>query len=181
MADITETEARIAAHLDRGDLHAAATMALERYGPQIVGFLASVLRDDDVAYEVFSQFAEDLWRGLPQFRRESPLRTWAYTLAWHAVQRWRNEAYRRRVRRFETAELSQLVDSIRISSAVRKKDLVDKLRDSLDDTERSILVLRVDRELSWREVALVMGVAESALRKRFERLREKLRAAAEQA
>jgi RNA polymerase sigma-70 factor (ECF subfamily) len=41
-------------------------------------------------------------------------------------------------------------------------------------------VLRVDRGLAWGEVALVLGdergvpVEESALRKRFERLKEKL-------
>ena len=57
------------------------------YGPQILGYLTSILRNDADAAEVFSQFTEDLWRGLPGFRGECPVRVWAYRLAWHAAAR----------------------------------------------------------------------------------------------
>ena len=175
-----ELEQRIASHLDASDFPRAATVAIEGYGPQILGFLASVLRDDDAAYDVFSQFSEDLWRGIAGFRRASSMRTWAYALAWNAAQRWRSEAYRRHVRRLETAEVSKLVDSIRLSTQVRAKDLASKLRDGLDADELTLVILRVDKELAWKEVAQVLSTPEQpvdvpALRKRFERVCEKLR------
>ena len=175
-----ELEQRIASHLDASDFPRAATVAIEGYGPQILGFLASVLRDDDAAYDVFSQFSEDLWRGIAGFRRASSMRTWAYALAWNAAQRWRGEAYRRHVRRLETAEVSKLVDSIRLSTQVRAKDLASKLRDGLDADELTLVILRVDKELAWKEVAQVLSTPEQpvdvpALRKRFERVCEKLR------
>jgi RNA polymerase sigma-70 factor (ECF subfamily) len=54
-----------------------------------------------------------------------------------------------------------------------------KLRSSLDPEERSMLVLRIEKELDWDEIAAVLSaeghpVSSVALRKRFERLKEKL-------
>ena len=85
---------------------------------------------------------------------------------------------------------SCLAGRIYASSAVRREEqatALDRLRATLDEDEQTLLTLRVDRRLSWAEVAQVMaedGAAppeEPALRKRFERLKEKLaRAAREQ-
>ena len=56
----------------------------------------------------------------------------------------------------------------------------ERVRDQLDDLERALLVLRIDRGLFWIEIAEVLAedgaaVGEAALRKRFERLKTKLR------
>jgi RNA polymerase sigma-70 factor (ECF subfamily) len=55
------------------------------------------------------------------------------------------------------------------------KQGVAKLRERLDPDDQTLLILRVDRDLSWREVADVMGLGEPALRKRFERIKTRLR------
>jgi RNA polymerase sigma-70 factor, ECF subfamily len=183
-------EASIGARLDGGDLEGAATLAVRGYGPQILGYLVAVMRDDQAAYEVFSQFSEDLWRGIGAFRRQSSLRTWAYKLAWHAALRFRRDAFRRRVRRLETNEVSKIVDEVRSASRVYQdtavKDRMAAIREQLAPEEQTLLILRVDRNLPWREIAEVMAegdepAEESALRKRFERLKVKLRTLATQA
>ncbi len=179
-----DAEARCLDALDRGDHAGAATLVIREYGPQLLGYLCSVLRSEADAGEVFSMFSEDLWRGLPGFRRECPLRVWCYRLAWHAAARFLRDPYRGRGRRLETTELSRLVDEIRSSIFLgrdqARQATLDRLREGLSPDERTLLVLRVDRGLAWGEVALVLGeegavpVEESALRKRFERLKEKL-------
>ncbi len=170
--------------LERGALSEAATEILREHGPQILGYLVSVVRSEADAAEVFSQFTEDLWRGLPGFRRECPLRVWAYRLAWHAAARFLRDPYRKRGRRLETTELSRIADEIRSSVLLGRDEArrrgIERLREALTPEERTLLVLRVDRKLSWREVALVLSeeqgdaVDEPALRKRFERLKERL-------
>jgi len=55
------------------------------------------------------------------------------------------------------------------------KTSVQKLREELSPEEQTLLVLRIDRGLDWREVAEVVDAEEAAVRKRFERLRDKLR------
>src|SRR5215469_5037648 len=92
-------EQRIGACLDRGDVKQAATEALRGYGPQILAYLSGVLRDDEAAAEVFSEFSEDLWRGIGAFRRESSFRTWAYRLAWNAARQLARDPFRKRGQR----------------------------------------------------------------------------------
>jgi len=180
----TEAEARCLEALDRGDHAGAATAVVRQYGPQLLGYLCSVLRSEADAGEVFSMFSEDLWRGLPGFRRECPLRVWCYRLAWHAAARFLRDPYRGRGRRLETTELSRIVEEVRSSVFLgrdqARQATLDRLRAGLAPDERTLLVLRLDRGLAWAEVALVLSedkgepVDEAALRKRFERLKDKL-------
>ena len=150
---------------------------------RILGYLTSVLRNDGDAADVFSQFTEDLWRGLPGFRGECPVRVWAYRLAWHAAARHLRDPFRQRGRALETTELSRIAEEVRSSVLLGRREArrqgIDKLREQLAPDEQTLLVLRLDRELSWREVATVLAddgeaVDEAALRKRFERLKGKL-------
>jgi RNA polymerase sigma-70 factor, ECF subfamily len=63
--------------------------------------------------------------------------------------------------------------------ATRPRDRLDRLRESLEPEERTLLILRLDREMSWNEVAEVLSsegdpVDSQAVRKRFERVKDKL-------
>lgn len=174
--------------LEQGDLRGAATHAIRTLGPRIHGYLRAVLRDEGDAAEAFAGFAEDLWRGLPAFRRECAFETWAFKLAWRAAMHVRDDAYRRRGRRLDTSEASRLADELRRTSALeaeRESAALERLRAALSPEERSLLVLRIDQRLAWQEVATVMSaegerVEAGALRKRFERLKERLAKLAEE-
>jgi hypothetical protein len=63
------------------DYDAAATAALRAHGPEVMRFLRSSHKSEDDAADVFSVFAEDLWRSMMTFAWECSLRTWAYVLA----------------------------------------------------------------------------------------------------
>ena len=174
---------RAALLLRAGNHRGAAEAILRDHGPGIMGYLLSVLRNDADASEVFSQFSLDLWRGLPGFRGDCPLRVWAYRLAWHAAARHLRDPFRQRGRRLETNEISRIADEVRSSVLLGRHEAqqkgIERLRDRLTPEERALLVLRLDRDLSWREVATVLAkdgepVDEPALRKRFERLKSKL-------
>ena len=173
---------RIQAKLAAGDQRGAATEALRAYGPKILGYLTAVLRDEADAADAFSIFAEHLWRGLPQWRGEASLRTWAFKLAWNAALNMKDEAWRRRGRRFETGEASKLAEEIMTRSAVRderQRQWLEKLREALSAEEQTLLFLRLDQQLEWSEVAEVISadgspVEPAALRKRYERLKERL-------
>jgi RNA polymerase sigma-70 factor (ECF subfamily) len=176
-------EDTIAERLDAGDVRAAATAAIQGYGPQILGYLTSVLRDEDLAAEAFSAFSEDLWVGLPGFRRASSFRTWAYKLAWHAAMRTARDPKKKRQAPLRSSLASELAAKVRSSTALHlrteTKTAVQRLRDELSPEEQTLLILRIDRDLGWRDVADVMGLEEAAIRKRFERVKDKLRALAQ--
>lgn len=174
----------IAGHLGTGDLAAAATAALQGLGPQILGYLTATLRDDDVAYDVFGQFSEELWKSIGTFRGESSFKTWAYKLVMHAIGRHRRDPYRKRGRAIESDEISALALDVRSRTPRFKqtevKDQFARLRESLEPTDQTLLFLRIDQGLAWNDVAAIMSaegepVEPAALRKRLERAKERLK------
>jgi RNA polymerase sigma-70 factor (ECF subfamily) len=202
MMDIGERELlerRIRAHCAAGDNTRAATELLEGYGREILGFLIAHLRDRDAAAEVFSQFTEDLWRGVGGFRWESSARVWSYALVRHAASRYRKDARRRRGRQVSLSDagpLSEIAERIRTATlqAARtdNRNRIAQLRESLPLEEQTLLILRVNRKLGWKEIAQVMlyegetvpaeVLAKEAarLRKRYQLAKDKLRLMAEE-
>jgi RNA polymerase sigma-70 factor (ECF subfamily) len=176
-----DIDADIRALVARGETVPAATRTVEQLGPAIFGYLCSLLEEDD-AKEVFSMWAEDVWRGLSAFRGESSVKTWTYRLAWHASCRFRRDAFRRRREGIPTSAASRLAASVASKSGMApgsRRERLERLKAELTPEEQSLLVLRVDRELEWDEIAEILSlegapVTSPALRKRFERLKEKL-------
>src|ERR1700745_3658905 len=111
-----EAELRLQRLIPRGDERAAAAEAIRRLGPAVLRYLRAMLRDESDAADAFSVFAEALWKGLPAFRGECMLRTWAFRLRVPAVKKVRAEAWRRRVRPFASGEASAIADEIRMTS-----------------------------------------------------------------
>ena len=183
MADAA-LEAEIAGHLTAGDTAAAATVALKGLGPQILGLLGTTLRDDAAAFDVFSQFSEELWKSIGTFRGESAFTTWTYRLVLNAIGRFRRDPYRRRAQPLEASAVSALVQQVRDVTPLYKrtdvKDRFARLREQLDADEQMLLFLRVDQDLAWTDVAAIVSeagtpVEVSTLRKRFERAKTKLK------
>ena len=120
--------------LRAGDHRGAAEAILRDHGPGIMGYLLSVLRNEDDASDVFSEFSLDLWRGLPGFRGDAPPRVWAYRLAWHAAARLLRDPFRRRGQHLETNEISRIADEVRSSVLLGRREAqqasIDRLRAS---------------------------------------------------
>jgi RNA polymerase sigma-70 factor (ECF subfamily) len=190
MRDAIEVEAELEQLLRSGALAPAATRAWEAYGRELYGFLAGVLGNDTDAQEVFSEVAEDFWRGLPSFGLRCTVRTWLYVLARHAVTRFRRTPWNKAGRRSGDEQLDALVALARTQTQpwlrTDVKDQWRALRDSLDADDRALLVLRVDQNLEWKDVARVTLGSEAPddaalsreadrLKKRFQLLKRDLR------
>jgi RNA polymerase sigma-70 factor (ECF subfamily) len=184
-----DLEQRIRRHRDEGDIDLAARAAIEGYRLEILNWLRSILSDDVAAHEVFCVFCEDLWKGLPSFRWGCTFRTWAYQLA-------RNAA----CRRFRSPCPELPMGDALPNEPMREprsrtrpwlrtdvKSEFAELREMLDPEDRMILILRVDRQMQWQDVARVMSDAQgpltsdelkkkaTALRQQFQRVKKQLR------
>lgn len=177
-------EGRIDRLLDQGDLRAAAGEAVRGYGPEIAAYLRALMREPADADEVFSRTCEKLWQGLARFRRASSMRTWLYTIAHHAARDFQQEGAKGRTRRLRTSEFSNLAARVLSSQPAWAKgsaaDALARLRESMEPDEQALLTLRLHAGLSWKQVAAVLSrpgrpLDEAAVRKRFERLKTKLR------
>lgn len=177
-----EVEEQIASAMAAGDHRAAATELIRGYGPRILGYLNVLLRNDLDAADAFSLFAEQVWRGMPSFAGRSSARTWAFKAAWSAAMKVRDDAWRRLGRRLDTGEASRLAEDVRTRTGIRyerQRAELEALRAMLSDEDQTLLVLRLDQELTWDEVSEVLSqdgpaVDPAALRKRFERIKQRL-------
>lgn len=172
-------EAEIRRLIDQQSFNEACVVAVRGYGPEIFGFLVNVMDDADAAGDVYSQFVEDMLRGLPRFRPLAMFRTWAYRLARNARHRYYRDPYRRRTRRLQTEEGVRLVRETKseyLACQTSPEELLARVRQKLTPHERELLTLHLDRGMGWEEVAEVVGISHVAARKRFQRIREKIRA-----
>lgn len=184
-----DLEAAVRALAEGGDLDGAATRALEGYGPEIYGFLRAIARDDDLAGEAFALGSEQLWRYLGRFRWEASLRTWAYRLFRHALYQLRADPRRRPDRNLPLSIAHSIEHVQRSATAPYRRTEIKEglraLREALDPLDHEILVLRLDRGMSWKDIARALaepGEVEAgvearaaAYRKRFERAKARLR------
>jgi RNA polymerase sigma-70 factor (ECF subfamily) len=167
--------------LRAGDHHGAATVAIRELGPAVVRYLRGMLRSEADAADAFSDWAESLWSGIGSFEGRSSFRTWAFRLAFNAALHLSDRAHRKRERRLATSEASILAEEVRTAlTHERRRRRLDELRAELAGDEQTLLFLRVDQQLAWDDVAAVLSsqsvpVDSAAVRKRFERLKEKLR------
>lgn len=96
----------------------------------------------------------------------------------------RSDAWRRLGRRLETGEASKLAEDVRTRTGLRferQRAELEELRTQLSEEDQTLLVLRLDQQLTWEEVSEVLSPAGEpiplpTLRKRYERIKERLAA-----
>ena len=179
--------------LERGDVDGATENVLRKYGPELIGWLFSVLPNEGDAHDAFSRFSEELWRSMARFNSNCSVRTWCYMIARQSVSRVRAQPrHAHEVLVTSVPSLVKAVSDVWASTtrrnAQRAQDVYAEIRNQLEEDDQTLLVLRVDRDMPWRDIAIVM-LGDDAddeeltrkaalLRKRFERVKQQLRALA---
>ena len=187
----TDAESTIRTALVEGDRKRAATLTVQSYGNEVLAFIADRVRPRSDADEVFANVLEALWDSLERFRGDCSMRTWCYVLTRRAISGHHRgqRVQRRRELDGEIEELSQLAHRPQSGTAPYQrtdvKSRARELRESLPDEDQQLLLLRLERGLSFREIARVMSDEEDAseaslareaarLRKRFQLSKERL-------
>lgn len=179
-------EAALRQQWDAGAYEDVMTAALDGYGAELFGFLVGLTGDHDRAGDVFGAVCERAWKGLPRLRWESSLRVWLYAIARNeflrAASRTRRDVPLSRVPSVEVAVVrARTATSPHLRTEVKAG--FAKLRAALAPDDHMLLGLRLDRGLAWNDIARVLGDGDpahlardaAALRKRYERLKARLR------
>lgn len=170
--------------LAAGSVDAATAALLRALGGELLGFLRALTSNPTDADDAFSVLAIGIWRGLPGFAWRSSLRTWSYVLARRSLGRLRRGQLRE-----ELLSRPSAIDRVVADSHVHSLSHLDPVRDGfadlrgqLDPDDQILLVLRVDRQMPWREAAEVLAEdgedverLTANLRKRFERIKARIR------
>jgi RNA polymerase sigma-70 factor (ECF subfamily) len=168
----------------------AATVAILGYGPELLGFLRAASSSNAEAEDVFAELSERLWRKLPEFGWRSTFRSWAYVIARRLLvdRRRQVEARQRREVPWSDVPPPQIAAAIRstlASTPQRDEARLALVRSLLDDDERALLVLRIERRMRWPEIVRILADVDddaeridreaARLRKQFARITARLR------
>ncbi len=171
-SDTTEVETRILAS-QRGDVDAFAWL-YHQYVERVYRYLYSRVQDQDEAEDLTSQTFLTALEWLPRYRHRGRFAAWLFTIA-------RNKAadhYRRRpnvdVDSIDAAavdpEPSSLLAEAQQAASLRRMIL------ELPPEEQELLRLRYGAELSFDEMAHVLGKGREAVKKAVYRLVARLQA-----
>lgn len=174
--DTRSDEELMAAYLD-GD--AAAFRALfDRYAAVLFRLARRRLPTDDDARDVVQQTLLQVHRARNDFRRDSRLRPWLFTIAMNLVREHHRKSQRRREQSLESApESAEPATSPDESESARERSArVRTALASLPDAQREVIELHWFENSPYEEIAMILGASVAAVRVRahrgYERLRE---------
>ena len=136
-------------------------------------FLGDPQKAEDATHDVFLK----AFRRLDQFRGEASIRTWLYRIAINHCQNLCQSWHNRNIHAGSDDTVSE--DSVaRTDSPLRvleTKELgqrIQKTLDALSDEYRLLLLLVADEELSYEEIAALVGQSSDAVRGKLHRARK---------
>jgi RNA polymerase sigma-70 factor (ECF subfamily) len=161
---------------------AAFTLLYQRYAPRLYGFLLKMLEHDaerarDLLHDIFLSVMEHPGK----FDTGKKFSTWIYTVA---ANRCRNELRNQGTRRDILLALAKTGDT-QVSMRYAAHDMqqfreqLQAYLDAMEEETRILFLLRFRQELSIKEIAAIMGLAEGTVKSRLfylvRSLAEKLR------
>jgi RNA polymerase sigma-70 factor (ECF subfamily) len=165
-----------AARGDRG----AFSKLVEHHQRMVYSIALSVLHDADLAWDAAQETFLKLHARIASFRGDAPLRTFVSRIALHVAVDLRRRGQRSPERPVEGLALSHLPDPRGLADdEVERRELRDHLARafaSLQETQRTALVLREVEGQSYAQIARAMGVPVGTVMSRLFYARRALRA-----
>lgn len=171
-----------------GELQAGSEQAfgylLAVYQNPVFNLILHIIEDPSDAPDVLQEVFVKVFRKISQFQGDSSLKTWIYKIAVHEASNHRR-GWLRRLRR-EPFSLDDELLKVSIDRSTgdtpyeafekgERQELVRRALLSLATPYRTVVVLREIEEMSYEEIAQVLGVAEGTVKSRLQRGRELLR------
>jgi RNA polymerase sigma-70 factor (ECF subfamily) len=137
------------------------------------------------AYSLSSEECQDLaqeillqaWRSLPKFEGKVSVATWFYRVALHTAMNWHRKDGRRRSKQQPLLEVQALTtEGSNSTEQAQHRDTVEQLYKAihqLPKTDAALVLLYLD-ELSYREMAEVLGISESNVGVKLNRAKKAL-------
>lgn len=175
MTDDARSDEELMAAYVAGDA-AAFRVLFDRYAGVLFRMVRRRLSSDADARDVVQQTLLQMHRARLDFRSDSRLRPWLFTIAMNLVR----EQYRKQGRRREQALEPELVASAAPVEAppLEHSERAERIRAalaSLPDQQREVIELHWFEDSPYEEIARIVGASVAAVRVRAHRGYERLR------
>lgn len=151
------------------DEHGSAVMKVAR------AYTLTAEECQDLAQEILLQ----AWRSLPKFEHKASAATWFYRVALHTAMNWQRKDKPRRSRQQPLLEVHTVAtEEIDSGEQAQQRETVEQLYKAikqLPKADAALVLLYLD-DLTYREMAEVLGISESNVGVRLNRAKKALSA-----
>jgi RNA polymerase sigma-70 factor (ECF subfamily) len=172
-----DEDARLMLRFRGGDRGAFETL-FRRYTPRLVSFLARMVPERARAEELAQETFVRIYQARDRYEPKARFSTWLFGIASNLALNDLARAHRRREHPWEESAATQVPTSeppadeslVARSTAGRLEEALAQL----PDRQQAALLLRVEEELSYEDIADALGVSKASVKSLIHRARERL-------
>ena len=164
----------------RDEEHKSLFMAwLDEHGSSVMKVARAYTLTNDECQDLAQEILLQAWRSLPRFEEKSSAATWFYRVALHTAMNWHRKDQPRRSRQQPFVEVHAAGSGgFEGSEQAEQRETVEQLYDAihkLPKSDAAIVLLYLD-DLSYQEMAEVLGLSESNVGVKLNRAKKALSA-----
>ena len=150
---------------------------LREHGPSVVKVARAYTFTADDCQDLAQEILLQAWRSLPSFSGNAQPATWFYRVALNTAMNWQRKDKPRRSRQKPLLEVQTFATNSRDDDVqLQHRDTVEQLYKAINrlpKTDAALVLLYLD-ELSYREMADVLGISESNVGVKLNRAKKAL-------
>ncbi len=147
------------------------TVLIEKYVDPIYNFAYRITQDSEMASDITQETFIKVWKNIKKYNTDKSFKTWIYSIAKNTTTDWLRKRKNIHFSDLDYGEFSVennipdsglLPDEVVILS--ENKSVIQKLVSSLPPLDQTIISLRYTEEMSFKEIAEVMGSRENTVK-----------------
>lgn len=177
--DSGDDYAHLVTRAQEGDSEAFG-LIIEHHYRFVYKFIYAMVGERSIAEELTQETFLSAYKGIHLLRGDAKLRTWLFTIAKNAVNRF-FRSHRREINRAESeVETLNILDekSVRPDRQFLSKELKEVIHsalEKLDDDKRLVFILKEFQQLSYKEISEITGHAIPKLKTDLHRAKTEMR------
>jgi RNA polymerase sigma-70 factor, ECF subfamily len=152
---------------------------LEEHGSSVMKVARAYTLTSEECQDLAQEILLQAWRSLPNFKGKASAATWFYRVALQTAMNWQRKDKPRRSRQQPLLEVQTVVtDGCESGEQAQQRETVEQLYNAihqLPKTDATLVLLYLD-ELSYQEMAEVLGIPESNVGVKLNRAKKALSA-----
>ncbi|QDT72742.1 RNA polymerase sigma factor [Lacipirellula limnantheis] len=152
---------------------------LDEHGSSVVKVARAYTLTGDECQDLAQEILLQAWRSAPSFAGKATAATWFYRVALHTAMNWKRKDGPRRTRQQPLLDVQVVpADGACSTEQVQQRETVEQLYRAihqLPKADAALVLLYLD-ELSYREMADVLGISESNVGVKLNRAKKALSA-----
>ena len=122
--------------------------------------------------DLFQEIIIQVWHSIPTFRQQSSETTWLYRIALNTAIKWVNKERKHATAQEPLDQLPPILDEPAVQIDERLTWLYEEIY-KLDEIDRSLTLLMLDG-FSYKEMASMLGISESNIGVKINRIKKQL-------